>query len=329
LDFPQQSIVQFMMEAYARIWHLWVPLVVALVGLGWFQRRLWSGRLLLMTVGLLSATVCWIVEKELTRERVVNAAWDARRVTLKEPLVMDGLRLPVGTVIRWSEEYPGHVITAELIGSQEVAPGAILTGEIDQFYPNWWRGTLAKDSVVRGWHCRAGEIDISDGGKLRWCVTAKVEPRIAGEVPAGTAIRFDSDDDDGASLHLIGGGMTLLPWNFAIPAGEWMSLYAAGEVASAPGPLNIRGAILGDGAIWQYGYVTPEAYPWARTPGPFTGWTGKLTSSLMCDAGIVLEPGMRVTIPINGNLVVTERSEYDHGKIEHIFESYHCMVRNS
>ncbi len=98
--------------------------------------------------------------KDHARERASEKAWNDLRGTLTTPLLSDGLEFPVGTVIRWDSENAGHLLTAKLNGEQQVTAGVVLRGDVEHRYTDWWRGTLAEDAVLRGWHCRAGEINI-------------------------------------------------------------------------------------------------------------------------------------------------------------------------
>jgi hypothetical protein len=241
-------------------------------------------------------------------------AWNKLRVPLPQMARIDGLQLAAGTMVRWNKEREGHLLTAELGTGQEVSPGMVLVGEVDHLWDEGWRGTLAKESVLRGWTCAAGKVDIHNSGELSWCVLAGPQKTAAGDIPAGTAVGLDPGEPSDALLHLPDVGMRANPGEFWIAPHEWFVLYSDGELLSVPGPLTRRGVTFDSGVVLRYGdedltrwYGYSDSRPRAleRPPGRVTGWTGDLGSSMTCEGGHKIEKARRVTVPISGDVVTT------------------------
>jgi hypothetical protein len=170
MQFPEPTLTQEFLAGFLEIWRLWVPLLLLLIWVGWATRRWWGGRLLLLSLVVLIVFAAKVTLRERTRERATMDAWNKLRVPLHQMARIDGLQLAAGTMVRWNKEREGHLLTAELGTGQEVSPGMV--GEVDHLWDEVWRGTLARESVLRGWTCAAGKVDIHNSGKLRWCVLA-------------------------------------------------------------------------------------------------------------------------------------------------------------
>ena len=264
-------------------------------------------------------------------------AWNKRRVPLPKAARIDGLQLPAGTMVRWNQEETGHLLTVELGGDgEEVAPGVVLAGEIEYLYGEYWRGNLIRDSVVRGWNCAAGEIDIHGSGELRWCVLASSQKLLVGELPKGTAVLLDPGEPSDALLHLSEVGMRANPGNLWIAPGKWFALYSDGELLAIPGPIIRRGVALGSddsGVVLRYGdedltrwYGLTDTGPkplWSPS-GLMTGWRGKLSSSLTCEEGHRIDKGSQVTVPASGDVVTTTHWDSSRPRAKPVLDSYHC-----
>ena len=243
MQFPEPSITREFLSGFVETRRLWVPLLLLLIWVGWITRRWWVGRLLLLSLGVLITFAATITLREEGRERATMEAWNKLRVPLPQATRIDGLQLAAGTMVRWNKESPGHPLTAELGNGQEVSPGMVLVGEADHRWYEFWRGTLVRESEVRGWKCAAGKVDIYTSGELRWCVLAGSKKTAAGDVPAGTKVLLDPGNPSDVLLHLPNVGMRANPGDFWIAPHEWFVLYSDGELLSVPGPIGRRGVI--------------------------------------------------------------------------------------
>jgi hypothetical protein len=333
MQFPEPSLTREFLSGFAQTWRLWVPLLFLLIWVGWITRRWWGGRLLLLSLGVLITFAATITLREGRRERATMEAWNKRRVPLPQAARIDGLQLAAGTMVRWNKESEGHLLTAELGKGQEVSPGVVLVGIANHLWEETWRGTLARESVLRGWKCAAGKIDLHDSGELRWCVLAGPRKTAAGEVPAGTAVLLEPGDPSNALLHLPDVGMQANPGNFWIAPHEWFVLYSGGELLSVPGPLNRRAVTFVSGVVLRYGdedvtrwygYTDQVPRTIARPTGPVTGWRGDLGTSVTCEGGRTLDKGGWVTVPISGDVVTATHWDFSAPKAKRVVDSLHC-----
>lgn len=336
MQFPQPSLTREFISGFAETWRFWVPLLLLLIWLGWFTRRWWSGRLLLLSLVALSAFAAMITIREEARERVTMEAWNKLRVPLPQAARIDGLQLSAGTMVRWDEDSQGHLLTADLGNGQEVSPGIVLVGEADRRWDQFWRGNLARESVLRGWKCAPGKIDLHTSGELRWCVLAGPQTTAAGVAPAGTKVLLDPGDPSDVVLHLPAVGMRANPGEFWIAPDERISLYSDGELQSVPGPLSRRGVVFDEfGVDLRYGeedatrwYDYPNQIPVtiAHPSGPMTGWRGHLGSSMTCEGGRKLDKGTLATIPIHGDVVTTMHWDPSRPRAMPVLDLLHCEL---
>jgi hypothetical protein len=339
MQFPESTVTQEFLSAFLHLWRLWVPLLLLLVCVGWAARRWWGGKLLLFSLVVLMGYAVTVTRTEHARERATRLAWDKLRVPLPKAAKIDGLQLAAGTIVRWNQDKQGHLLTAELGAGQEVSPGIVLVGEVDHLVDEFWRGTLVKNSVLRGWTCTAGKVDIHTSGELRWCALADPQKIEAGVVPAGAAILLDPGEPSNALLHLSNVGMRADPGNLWIPSHAWFVLYSDGELYEAPGSLTLRGVTLGsedygvvlrygdeDVTRWYGGDLVPTPSTLARPSGPVTGWRGDIGSSLTCERGHVIDKGSRVTVPVSGDVVTTTHWDSSKPKAKPFLDSFHCVL---
>jgi hypothetical protein len=235
-QFPQPTLTWEFLLGFAETWRLWVPLLLLLIWVGWLTRRWWSGRLLLVSLLCLFIFAIAMTWREARIRQSRIDAWNALRTPLPEAKEIDGLQLAAGTVVRWDQEHEGHLLTAELGGGQTVAPAVTLSGEVSRMYIGWWRGRLVRDSVIRGWSCAAGEVDVYTSGQLRWCLLSRPRKLPLGEIPAGTAVLLDMSGPGDALLHLPKTGMLVSPGDVWIVPGEWFVVSADGKLKSLPRP---------------------------------------------------------------------------------------------
>ena len=333
MQFPEPSITREFLSGFVETWRLWVPLLLLLICMGWITRRWWGGRLLLLSLAVLITFAATITLREEARERATMEAWNKLRVPLPQAARIDGLQLAAGTMVRWNKELQGHLLTAELGNGQEVSPGIVLVGEADHRWYDFWRGNVARESVLRGWKCAAGKIDLHTSGELRWCILAAPQKTAAGEVPAGTAVLLDTGDPSNTLLHLPDVGMRANPGDFWIAPHEWFVLYSDGELLSVPGPFVRRGVTFDPGGVvlrygdedvarW-YGYSDQMPKTIARPNGPVTGWRGDLGTSVTCEGGRKLDKGSRVTIPISGDAVTATHWDFSAPRARLVVDSLH------
>jgi hypothetical protein len=333
MQFPEPTLTREFLSGFVEIWRLWVPLLLLLIWVGWATRRWWGGRLLLLSLVVLIAFAAKVTIREHARERATMDAWNKLRVPLPQTARIDGLQLAARTMVRWNKEREGHLLTAELGNGQEVSPGMVLVGEVDHLWDEGWKGTLASESVLRGWTCAAGKVDIDNSGELSWCALAGPQKTAAGVVPAGTGVTLDPGEPSDALLHLPDVGMRTSTGEFWIAPNEWFVLYSDGELLAVPGPITRRSVTFNSTVVLRYGEeditrwygyfdTTPRAL--ARPSGPVTGWRGDLASPLTCEGGHRIDKGSRVTVPISGDVVTTTHWDSSKPRAKPVLDSFHC-----
>jgi len=191
MQFPEPSLTREFLSGFAETWRLWVPLLLLLIWVGWITRRWWGGRLLLLSLGVLITFAATITLREEARERVTLEAWNNLRVPLPHVARIDGLQLAAGTMVRWNQESQGHLLTAEFGNGQEVSHGVVLVGEADHRSYEFWRGTLVSESILRGWNCAAGKIDLHTSGNCAgalWLARRRLRRVKSQQVPQSCSI---------------------------------------------------------------------------------------------------------------------------------------------
>jgi hypothetical protein len=110
MQFPEPTLTREFLSGFVEVWRLWLPLLLLLIWVGWATRRQWGGRLLLLSLIVLSAFAAKVTIKEQARERAKIDAWNKLRVPLPQTVRIDGLQLAGGTMVRWNKEREGPQI---------------------------------------------------------------------------------------------------------------------------------------------------------------------------------------------------------------------------
>lgn len=263
-----------------------VLLVVALVlaGLGaivhgWFRVALLG----LATIALLPCLMLPAMDLVVAIESVsARRAWARMHETLTTPLQIQGLSLPVGTAVTWVDERHKGVASVELPGPTPLL-GAMLTGTLEDLSNRWWSGTLAADTSLDAWPCRAGDVWLSHEGRLMRCTLAADHADQGVAIPAGSEISLATTGRL-SDLRLPDDRMMLLPSIAAtLPAGGSLFLRPDGAIERAyvPEPGALR---LGDMALrYEIRWIYPEV---AHQPSGIPPSAMELRGSLAVDTEI-------------------------------------------
>lgn len=238
----------------------WPFLLVAglvLVGMGIVVRG-WFRIVLLGLAGValllcLSGPVAYVVsEIHAVGER---RAFARTHDTLTAPLQIQGLSLPAGTVVTWSDERHQAISSVDLPGPTPIL-GATLTGALENAWNRWWSGTLAAEATLDGWPCGAGDVWLSPAGRPMRCTLAGDHQYQGLAIPAGSEVAL-TDTGQLQDLRLATDRTMALPSIAAtLPAGGSLFLMPDGgiERAYVPEPEMLR---VGDIALrfeirWLY-----------------------------------------------------------------------------
>jgi hypothetical protein len=154
----------------------WPVLLVAalvLAGLGaiahgWYRTALFG----LATIALLPCLLLLAMDLVVGIDSIsARRAWSRTHETLTIPLQIQGLSLRAGTAVTWADERHNGVVSVELPGPTPLL-GATLTGKLEDLSRSWWSGTLADDTSLDAWPCRAGDVWLSHEGRLMRCTLA-------------------------------------------------------------------------------------------------------------------------------------------------------------
>ncbi len=326
MDFPSESMTAIFMHAFAASRMVWLPMIPPLLWLAWWARKRVGGWLLMLELVLIAVAVLRFIPPELRKQMADAADWNNRLVALPAAGTYDGLKFAAGTRVRWSREMPGHLLTVDFDKPQQVAPGILAMGAGQHHYENLWRVNMASDSVLSGWHCKAGPIGLYDDGTLRFCTLAVPETRIAGTFPAGAVVERSDPDDGSVSIGSGDKPFFLTTGNLRVAGDFALVLYPSGEIYEINGPQTIRGIHLRNDAIRaQYGGAFAAAPNWLRPPGPLTGWKGELDQDVVCD-NATFHPVDEVTLPLEGDLVRGNRLVTEGNVSKFIAWQGHCRL---
>src|SRR5947209_6364641 len=143
-------------------WPVLLVAAVVLTGLGilvhgWRRAALFA----LATIVVLPCVGLLVVEVvSAAQSAAARRAFARTHEILTAPLQTQGLSLPAGTAVTWADERHEAIVSLELPGPARLL-GTTLTGKLEHVFRQWWSGTVAADSSVDGWPCRAGGVWLS------------------------------------------------------------------------------------------------------------------------------------------------------------------------
>ena len=229
----------------------WPVLLVAALGLaalgaivrGWSRVALFG----LATVALLPCILLLVMDLVAGIDSVsARRAWARTHETLTTHLQIQGLSLPAGTAVTWVDERHKGVASVELPGPTPLL-GATLIGKLEDLSSRWWSGTLATDTILDTWPCRAGDVWLSHEGRLMRCTLAADHEYQGLAVPAASEIALATT-----------GRLT----DLRLPDDRTMALPSIGATLPAGGSLFLRS----DGVIERV-YVPEPGILWVGSYG--------------------------------------------------------------
>ena len=130
---------------------------------------------------------------------------------------VEGIELPAGTYVEWTDLAKSEIAVAKLVGTTRVA-GLLVKDEIDHEslgYQGSYGVTLAEPREIDGWACGVGEASIGQDGKMQGCMLARETTWQTLRLPAGTymerfyQMRFVMPADHG--MTVVGTSLTVPP----------------------------------------------------------------------------------------------------------------------
>jgi hypothetical protein len=184
----------------------------------------------------------------------------ARHRTLTTAEMIEGLTVPAGAVLAYSDKTQKTLVSVDLPRPMSVA-GLTLEGSLAPVGGREWDGALASDAVVGGWPCAAGDIWFTPNGAVTRCVLSKPAKLAGYDLPAGATSRHDPASGgwefqlavDGPAMRVPALGAELPPAGLMVldREGALRRVYAPHE-----SPMVIAGVALNDHIILDGGAVT-------------------------------------------------------------------------
>ncbi len=188
-------------------------------------------------------------------------AFEARiNQTLEHPLVVDGLALPAGTEVQWSNESRRHLRSANLpsptplLGLQLSFVSASDDGQ-------GWDVQMPSPPKIDGWTCDTkGLVQVSAQGRLRSCTLATARGWQGWTLPAGSLLELTAPDGEVGLALPMGASLPAPEIGHAIPATGQFRFNADGSLHDVyfdgKDPLVVRGVPLWNEVTWTYDPVT-------------------------------------------------------------------------
>lgn len=257
LAFPPWVSAAFFAAQY---WYALTPAVLALAAIGWFGRAL---PIALRYAAWSTAALCAAPFALLLALIAADAVGTARRaaedralrVTLAAGETIGTLPLPAGAVLAFADATHRALSSVTLPRPTSVA-GILLDGALEPINGREWSGVLARDQVIGGWPCRAGDLWFTPEGAVTRCTLAAGR-RLAGyDLPAGAECRRNPATGGWAfQLPQDGPALRIATLGAALPPGGALTLAADGALRRLYVPHEARMMIAG---VALYDHIISE-----------------------------------------------------------------------
>jgi hypothetical protein len=246
-EFPPLVSLAFLGVLY---WPVLGPAVLLFGAIGWFAKPLPMAMRYAAWVaaGLCAAPFALLLAMFAAggvRQAHDAAADRARHRTLATAEAVGTLILPAGAELAFSDAAHRTLVSVNLPRPEPVA-GIPLEGALQPIGQREWDGTLARDQVIGGWPCRAGDLWFTPKGVVTRCTLAE-DHRLAGyDLPAGSDSRRDPATGVWEfQLPQEGRAMRIAALSADLPAGGTLVLAADGAIHRLYVPHESQIAIAG------------------------------------------------------------------------------------
>lgn len=174
------------------------PFVAILAAVAVAGAILWRGLARLAAAALstiLLADLAVVGVLEFNESRAAAAAADFernRQSTLAAAQTIDGVTLPAGTLVSWTDSSHAHIESATPPGPADVLGVTVIWLQRDQ--PDSWRIRLDADRSIDGWTCQPDLVGIAADGHLRSCTLAAARQWNGWPIPAATLLSLERPD---------------------------------------------------------------------------------------------------------------------------------------
>jgi hypothetical protein len=152
--------------------------------------------------------------------------------------------------------------------------GILLEGALEPVTDGEWSGVLARDQVIGGWPCRAGDLWFTPAGVVTRCTLAEGHRMAGYDLPVGAECRHDAATGGWEfQLPLDGPALRIAALGADLPPGGSLTLRADGALRRIYVPHETRMVIAGvamyDHIIFEGAGLTGEL----AEPTPIAGVT--------------------------------------------------------
>ena len=127
------------------------------------------------------------------REDAARDAYDrSLNAVLSAPRSIDGLALPPGTAVTWSDPSQTHL--SQAVPPSPVSLFGLNVTSIQRTVDDGWAMQLAGAQSVAGWTCEPDLVELYADGRLRRCSLATAREWQGWPIPAATLVALDRPD---------------------------------------------------------------------------------------------------------------------------------------
>jgi hypothetical protein len=196
--------------------------------------------------------------RELINDRQMAAKAEAAHSVLTQSVTVDGLDLPAGADVRWTDASHAHVSGVHL-----PRPSSLFHLTVDESIEHdgqdGWSVHLAAPQEIDGWPCAVVGVDVTAAGRLIAC-TLSAEKRWEGWLlPAGTILNLNGYGD---TVELVAPGSVLPAPEIGRPIPDTGSFRVNRDGSlhdayfQSEQPYVIKGVALWNTVTWQYDVAT-------------------------------------------------------------------------
>ena len=146
-----------------------------------------------LAVAAVALAALYLVAGSALKQGTLLSRWqqqiETARVTtvLDRPQELDGILFPVGTEIRWEDPRHHRVAAARLPSPAEVL--GVHAANLRRVVEGGWIVSLAGASVIDGWACAEGEVELTAAGRLSDCELSGTPTWRGWDLPPRTGVQ--------------------------------------------------------------------------------------------------------------------------------------------
>lgn len=241
-------------------WPVVVALELAAIAAAFFVRGPW--RLLFIALAVLFAAdlavAGMLALNDARFEASARAGDQSVKTTLTAAQTVDGLALPAGTAVTWSD--PTHTQVIEAVLPVPATLLGVKADRVQRSVDGGWVAHLAGPQSVGGWTCQPDLVELEADGGLRRCALASERNWNGWMVAAATLVAPHPADHTIGFVFPADAPVMAREIGRNLPATGGMSMNEDGSLNSvyfdAEASLAVCGASLWNTVTWRYDAAT-------------------------------------------------------------------------